>query len=265
MLRVISYNIRNSKAPDGEHTWSHRKARVASLLALYQPDLIGLQEVLSDQRADLTTALPAYEPLGVGRDDGNSTGEHALIFYRRARLAPVASGTFWLSPTPEVAGSIGWDASYPRIGTWVIFVDQSSGATIRQLNTHFDHRGQQARLESAYLLRHFLANDSNQVPTIITGDFNCAPDAEPYQALTTACQTDSAPLCDAMVISKAPHHGPTATTNSSFCNPLRHKIDYIFCYPQGSVQVLRHAVLADHWDGIYPSDHLPVLADITFE
>lgn len=265
MLRVISYNIRNSKAPDGEQGWQYRKDRVAGLLTLYQPDLIGLQEVLSDQLADLTARLPAFTPLGVGRDDGNRSGEHALIFYRHARLKAVANGTFWLSPTPDVAGSIGWDASYPRLVTWAIFVDQRSGATIRQLNTHFDHRGHQARLESAHLLRRFLANDPNSVPTIITGDFNCTTDTQPYHALTSGCQSDGAPLCDAMAISNAPHHGPTATTNSSFCNPLRHKIDYIFCYPPESIQILRHAVLADHWDGIYPSDHLPVLADIALE
>ncbi len=265
MLRLISYNIRNSNAPDGTNSWPYRKERVASLLTLYQPDLIGLQEVLSDQLTDLTARLPNFTCIGVGRNDGQRTGEHALIFYHQARLEPTASGTFWLSPTPEVAGSMGWDARYPRIATWATFIDKSTGVPFRHLNTHFDHRGHQARLESARLLRRFLATDPNGTPTVITGDFNCPPDALPYQALTADDQTDGPPLADVMRCSTSPHHGPTVTTNSSFVEPLRHKIDYIFCYPAARVRVLRHAILADHWDGIYPSDHLPVLADVMIE
>ncbi len=262
MLRVISYNIRNSNAPDGDNGWPQRKTRVASLLNLYQPDLIGLQEVLSDQLDDLLICLPEFDWLGVGRNDGKRGGEHTVIFYRSTRFTPVQSDSFWLSPTPNRVGSVGWDATYPRIATWASFVDQTSGATFLHLNTHFDHRGSQARLESARLLRRFLATTPATLPVIVTGDFNCSADTLPYQALTIDPRINGPLLSDAMRMSMAPHHGPTATTNSSFVNPLRGKIDYIFCHPGVCVQVLRHAVLADHWDGVYPSDHLPVLADI---
>lgn len=262
MLRVLSYNIRHGKAPDGDYAWPYRKARVASLLNLYQPDLIGLQEVLPAQLDDLCARLPDYQWIGVGRDDGQRAGEHTVIFYRQARLTPRQSDSFWLSPTPAVSGSVGWDAAYPRIVTWASFQDQATGHTFLHLNTHFDHRGAQARLESARLLRRFLATIPPALPVIVTGDFNCTPASLPYHALTLAAMPDGPLLADAMIISAAPHHGPTATTNSNFVNPLRHKIDYIFCHPAPQVQVLRHAILADHWDGVYPSDHLPVLADI---
>jgi endonuclease/exonuclease/phosphatase family metal-dependent hydrolase len=262
MLRVISYNIRNGNAPDGDNAWPQRRARVASLLALYQPDLIGLQEVLPAQLDDLMTQLPDFDWLGVGRDDGHHGGEHTLIGYRRTRLRVGQSNSFWLSPTPDVVGSIGWDACYPRIATWASLLDQETETTFLHLNTHFDHRGGQARLESARLLRRFLAAYPAPLPVIVTGDFNCTPAAPPYQLLTAGQKVDGPPLHDAMTTSTMPHHGPTATTNCSFANPLRDKIDYIFYYPSTGIQVLRHAVLADHWDGIYPSDHLPVLADI---
>ena len=262
MLRVISYNIRNGNAPDGDNAWPQRKARVVSLLTLYQPDLIGLQEVLPAQLDDLMPQLPDFDWLGVGRNDGKRTGEHTLIGYRRARLCLVQSNSFWLSPTPDVVGSVGWDATYPRIATWANFVDQTSGAAFLHLNTHFDHRGSQARLESARLLRRFLATIPAALPVIVTGDFNCTADDLPYHALTIDPLINGPQLSDAMMMSITPHHGPTATTNSSFVNPLRGKIDYIFCYPTTRLQVVRHAVLADHWDGVYPSDHLPVLADI---
>jgi endonuclease/exonuclease/phosphatase family metal-dependent hydrolase len=262
MLRVISYNIRNGNAPDGDNAWPRRSARVVSLLTLYQPDLIGLQEVLPAQLDDLMTQLPDFNWLGVGRDDGQRAGEHTLIGYRRARLCLVQSNSFWLSPTPDVVGSVGWDATYPRIATWARLFDQTSGQTFLHLNTHFDHRGSLARLESARLLRRFLASYPATLPVIITGDFNCTTAAPPYELLTSAYAGEGPQLYDAMTTSAVPHHGPTATTNCSFANPLRDKIDYIFYHPPTSVQVLRHAVLADHWDGLYPSDHLPVLADL---
>jgi len=262
MLRLLSYNIRNGKAPDGGNAWPYRKERVVSLLTLYQPDLIGLQEVLPAQLDDLCARLSTYQWIGVGRDDGQHAGEHTVIFYRQARLSPRQSDSFWLSPTPAVSGSVGWDAAYPRIVTWASFQDQATGTSFLHLNTHFDHRGAQARLESARLLRRFLAKIPPALPVLVTGDFNCTPDSLPYHALTLNAANDGPPLCDAMSISATPHHGPTATTNSEFANPLRHKIDYIFCHPAPQVQVLRHAILADHWDGVYPSDHLPVLADV---
>lgn len=262
MLRVISYNIRNGNAPDGDNAWPQRRARVASLLTLYQPDLIGLQEVLPAQLDDLMAQLPDFDWLGVGRNDGQRTGEHTLIGYRRTRLCVVQSNSFWLSPTPDVVGSVGWDATYPRIATWASLLDQTTGQTFLHLNTHFDHQGALARLESARLLRRFLAARPPTLPVFITGDFNCTPDAPPYQLLTAGQEVEGPQLYDAMTNSAMPHHGPTATTNCRFANPLRDKIDYIFYHPPAQIQVLRHAVLADHWDGIYPSDHLPVLADL---
>lgn len=264
MLRVISYNIRNGNAPDGDNRWPQRKTRVVNLFMRYQPDLIGLQEVLPTQLADLMTQLPDFDWLGVGRDDGHHGGEHTLIGYRRRRLSSMQSDSFWLSPTPDRVGSIGWDASYPRIATWASLLDQETGTAFLHLNTHFDHRGAQARLESAHLLRRFLATPPAALPVIVTGDFNCTADTPPYYALTTDPLIDGPHLSDAMIISAVPHHGPVATTNSNFSNPLRDKIDYIFCHPCARVQVLRHAVLTDQWDGVYPSDHLPVLADIMF-
>jgi len=117
-LRLMSFNIRLNTSGDGPHAWPYRKDLAASILHLHQPDVVGLQEALPDQVDDLAARLPDFAWVGVGRDDGVRQGEFAAIFYRRARLTLLDQGTFWLSQTPNIPGSLGWDAACIRIVTW---------------------------------------------------------------------------------------------------------------------------------------------------
>ena len=267
MFRIISYNIRYNNPADGSNAWPHRQAGVTALLRHHQPDLFGLQEVLHAQLTALAAALPDYGWLGVGRDDGMQAGEYAPIFYRRDRFTLQESGHFWLSATPEQVGTFGWDAACVRIATWAILLDETTQQTLFHLNTHFDHRGMTAQLASAALLQRVLAQQANAQIAIVTGDFNCTPESATYRALTTPAQMGLSALQDAMTLSTTPHEGPTATFTTDFADPLQEKIDYIFLYsnPATAVQplVTRHAILTDQANGHYPSDHLPVLAEIT--
>lgn len=265
MLRLLSYNVRYDTPIDGDHAWSQRREQVAALLTRYQPDLFGLQEVRHSQLQDLLARLPDYDWLGAGREDGICAGEYVPIFYRRDRFDLIDGATFWLSEAPATPGSRGWDAAHPRIMTWARLLDKATGVTLLHLNTHFDHRGEGARLESAHLLRSFTEQQEAGLPVLITGDFNCTSAASPYLVLTKHEPGQTPLLLDAMVVSASPHEGPTATTNSRFSEPLGSKIDYIFYRPMPSVRVLRHLILTDQWGGYYPSDHLPVLVDFSIE
>lgn len=259
-VRIISFNIRCNTTVDGENAWPYRSDRVASLLQLYRPDLIGLQEVRQDQLDDLTAALPEFDWIGVGREDGKAGGEYVPIFYRRTELELMENGVFWLSETPNVAGSTGWDASYPRTVTWAHFVQRKSGAPLFFANTHFDHRGVRAQVQSAHLLCTFLDSQELVKPAIISGDFNFTAESSVYAAMTAESASDGPLLLDSMFESQTPHHGPSGTINTRFADPISDKIDHAFCLP--GTQIVRHAVLADHWDGRYPSDHLPLLVDV---
>ncbi|MBV7335840.1 endonuclease/exonuclease/phosphatase family protein [Chloroflexi bacterium TSY] len=271
MFRVISYNIRYNNPKDGANAWPHRKERVTTLLENHEPDLIGRQEVQKNQLEDLIPKLPDFGWVGVGRDDGKTQGEYAAIFYRHRRFDLMDSGTIWLSETPHVVGSVGWDASMARVATWAKFVDVQHGNRFLHVNTHFDHRGQLAQVESARLLHTFLAEQEESLPAIITGDFNCIETSQPYQALTDP-DHHAPPLLDARYVTQAPHEGPHETFNGTFTDPLHAKIDYIFVWlaheeemdqrQNPLIQVHRHAILTDNRAGWYPSDHLPVLADI---
>ena len=251
----MTFNIRYNNPDDGVHAWPHRKERVASVVRFHEADLVGMQEALSEQIGDLEALLPEYAWIGVGRDDGVAAGEFSPIFYRKDRFELVEQATFWLSETPDSVGSQGWDAALPRIVTWGRFRDKATGGVFFLFNTHFDHRGEQARTESARLILSQIDALAGDALVVVTGDFNVEPTTEAYRVMTAG-------LNDARQQSVTPPHGP-AETYWGFTvetGEEGRQIDYIFVHP--GVRVRHYGVLTDHWNGHFPSDHLPVLAEI---
>jgi endonuclease/exonuclease/phosphatase family metal-dependent hydrolase len=257
-LHVMSFNIRYNNPDDGEHAWPNRTNRVASVIRFHQPGVAGLQEALIGQIRDLEERLPDYAWVGVGRADGEDGGEFSPIFYRTDRLELLDHGTFWLSETPEVPGSQSWDAALPRIVTWAQFRDRrGEGAKVfYHFNTHFDHRGEQARRESARLLLEQVDAIAASRQSVVTGDFNVTPDTEAYRILTERLE-------DARSLAEAPHGPPGTFSSFTVGNEANRRIDYIFLRRK-AMQVERFGTLTDQWNGHYPSDHLPVLATVYY-
>jgi endonuclease/exonuclease/phosphatase family metal-dependent hydrolase len=257
-LRMMSYNIRYDNPGDGKRAWDYRKEEVASLIRFYSPDLIGLQEVLHGQLMYLEGQLPDYGRIGVGRDDGKQAGEYSPVFYRKSLFELLDHGTFWLSDTPNQP-SVGWDASMERIATWGQFRRREQNDTVLILNTHFDHRGEEARQQSARLIRRWISQHAADYPVVLTGDFNSSPTSEPYQILIGG---DS--LQDAYTLSQLPSVGPDRSFSGFVVTDSLpgERIDYVFVSP--AVQVERHAIIASFSHGYFPSDHLPVVADVVW-
>ena len=260
-LRVMTFNIRFDTPSDGINAWPNRRDWVAGLIRFHAPDAVGVQEALAHMLTELDARLPGFARLGVGRTDGRQGGEFSAILYRTDRLALLDSGTFWLSPTPEVPGSKGWDAAFERVATWAHFRDRRTGCRHLHLNTHFDHMGELARQESARLIRRRLAELAGGDPVVVTGDLNAVPASAPYRLLTRDTIAGAlAPLLDAYAASRAGHYGPTSTWTEFRAIEPGQRIDYILVSPGAAV--LTHAILPDSWDGRFPSDHLPVVADV---
>ncbi len=262
-FRVMTFNIRYDEPRDGENAWPNRKELVASMIRFHQADLVGLQEALNRQLNDLEKLLPEFAAAGVGRDDGKGEGEFSAILYRKDRFKLLNGATFWLSENPEVPGK-GWDAAYPRIVTWVKLKDLRSGKSLFHFNTHFDHRGVQARLESVKLLLLRIEQIAARSPVVVTGDLNFTESSEGYRILTAQANAGKLlPLKDARYVSENGHHGATTTFNEFKALVPEMKIDYVLV--KGRVRVLQHGVLSDTWDGRFPSDHLPVVAEVVIE
>lgn len=260
-FRIMTFNIRYNNPGDGENAWPNRKDMVASVIHFHHADIVGVQEALKEQMDDLEQRLPEFAWFGVGRDDGKEAGEFSAIFYRKDRFELLEQNTFWLSETPAILGSIGWDAACVRIVTWGRFRDKITGKTFVHFNTHFDHRGQAARENSAKLLLKKVPELAGDLAAVVTGDFNFPPTSPLYALLTGG----EAPLLfDALTLSRQPPHGPDWSYNGfrETGEPGR-KIDYIFV--TRGITVYQHGVLSDKWQGRYPSDHLPVIAEISID
>jgi endonuclease/exonuclease/phosphatase family metal-dependent hydrolase len=259
-LRVMTFNIRYDTPNDGPNAWPLRKDWVAALIRFHEADAVGVQEALAHMLHDLDERLPGFGRVGVGRADGDTGGEFSAILYRRDRLDLLASGTFWLSPTPDTPGSKGWDTAIERIATWARFRDRRSGCELLHLNTHFDHIGEEARRESARLIRQRLRSLATG-PVIVTGDLNADPASVPYRILTRDTLAGAIPpLRDAFAVSTAGHYGPTSTWTAFRAIEPGRRIDYVLV--SADIGVRTHAILPDSWDARFPSDHLPVMASV---
>lgn len=253
-IRVITYNIRYNNLGDGVNAWPNRSNQVSALLEFHQADVFGLQESLIGQIEDIHTQLPQMKWVGVGRDDGEKAGEFSPIFYNSEKFKALKNGGFWLNEATDQPG-LGWDAACNRVCTWIVLKEIKTGTTFMVFNTHFDHIGMKARTESAKLiLKKIKELNKENMPVILTGDFNLTPDKEPISVITAL-------LRDSKSISKQAPYGPEGTFNSfKFDAPMKDRIDYVFVNNQ--VEVLQYGVLTDSKDQRYPSDHLPVLVNI---
>lgn len=260
-VNVMTFNIRYNTKNDSLNAWPYRKEMAASQVKFHNVHILGVQEALHDQMMDLGQSLNKFKYTGVGRDDGKMKGEYSAIFYDTTRMKLTQSSTFWLSLTPEVPGSKGWDANITRIVTWAKFRDLVTKKTFFVFNTHFDHIGQEARRESAKLLKQKVKDIAGSTPVIITGDFNAHPSDEPIKILMD--ENDKDKFIDTKATSVTPHYGPHGTFNG-FGSKERDSEPIDFIFIKGKWNVKQHATLSQTWGGRFSSDHFPVFAKLSF-
>lgn len=248
-VRTCTFNVRYDEPAD-EHPWDERKSRVLEALDRIDPDLVGCQEALPHQYDDLRAGLEAYDWHGVGRRNGERDGEFVPVGWRSDRFERLESGAFWLSATPTEP-SVGWDAALPRVATWVRLRDRRSADTVWFCNTHFDHRGERARLGSARLLRR-RANErleDGELP-VVTGDANCTAGSPPHRTLTAGPLEDARRAASEVA-------GPAGTFHG-FDGSVGDRIDYVFV-PSGVPVTSYRAV--EPTEDVPRSDHLPVYTE----
>ncbi|MEO1023634.1 MAG: endonuclease/exonuclease/phosphatase family protein [Bacteroidota bacterium] len=254
-MRIMTYNIRYDNPNDGVNAWMNRKEWLAETISAADLDILGIQEGLHHQVTYLDSLLPGFSYLGSGRQDGKEQGEYAAIFYKTQRFEVIKNGVFWLSETPETV-SVGWDASLERICTYALLKEKETGESIWVLNTHFDHKGEQARVASAKLILEWIdSNNPSSLPVVLMGDLNARESSEPIHLFSEY-------LVDTKAIPDSLKTGPYGTFNGFDVNtPLDRRLDYIFV--SGRFTIHSYSVLNTIRDQRTPSDHLPVLAEIS--
>ncbi len=261
VLNVMSFNIRWNNPNDGVNIWDNRKDMAADVFMDYKIDIAGLQEVTKVQLDDLNNRLPDYAYIGVGRNDGKSGGEHCPIYYKKNNLTLLEHGTQWLSETPDVIGSKGWDAALPRIFTWGKFKNNINGEIFYFINTHFDHRGKLARLQSSTLLMSKVNElTDGKSAIIITGDFNYTKDSDGYGVMISTENKIS--FNDTKEITQTPFTGRPNSSTGFREREVSRIIDYIFV--SEGIKTKKYDILVIKKDSVYVSDHYPVFSTIEF-
>lgn len=267
-ITVMSFNIRFGTAGDGANHWDHRREACIDVINRHGGDFIGLQEAMRFQIDAIREACADYGELGIGRDDGARSGEHCTILYNttRWRLDDDHRGTFWLSDTPDAAGSRSWGNTIPRIVTWGRFVERSTDRAVWVFNTHFDHRSQPSRERSAVLLAARVAQRARpDEPAVVTGDFNAGEGNPAMRYLVGDGAIDG---------SRSPHRlidtfravEPDAADVGTFTGFAvgetgGEKIDAVLVTPGLDVlgaAIVRETYVDANGGARYPSDHFPV-------
>jgi len=255
LIRAMSFNLKRSRKKSGKFSWQVRYKSSGRLIQSLSPDIIGTQELTYENILLLCGILSEYDFCGIGRR-GGIFGEHSAIFYKKNMFDLCENGTFWLSTTPKTP-SISWYTVFPRVCTWCVLKLKSgefAGKKIRIYNTHLDCFSSVARMNGLALIRKMILehNKKEKLPVILTGDMNATPKSAVIRSVLELKNSYDYLKQQKKEIG-ASYHGYNGTTEGA-------PIDYIFT----SSDIITKKLLIERnkVDGIYPSDHYPVIADL---
>ena len=284
-VRSASYNIRcDVSETDSTNNWGNRKADLVNLEKSIAPDVIGFQEVRSDQYSYLREQLSEYTFIGAMRDSSTSS-EATPVAFRTSRFVLLDSGTFWLSATPNVSGSTSWgggatDSGLPRICTWALLRDRTTGGVFCFASTHLDLLEAPRLAGMRLILSSLVAKyEAVAVPVVLVGDMNA-------RETETSMAEAAAAMQDALLASKTAPTGSWRTFNgwtwksgeASNADALANytaaertanesalggkRIDFIFSSFGTEVESFATRNDARPGKNYYPSDHYPIVADL---
>jgi len=269
-IRLMTFNILVDKHSKTTHSWEYRRQQIVSLLKYYNPDIFCIQEALEHQKAYLEEHFPEYACFGIGRNDGKLDGEQVPIFHRKDMFTLKDEGDFWLSETPHIEGSIGWDAKCPRTVVLKQLQHKASNHSFIIANTHYDHVGKMANANSAQVIHDELSSIKPSCATLLCGDFNSSEQSPAYEQILSNGFMDAS-IAEGSIFYGLPftyhrfmmHQYPINILGlQKEHDRIFRAIDHIFY--RGGIKILRYGILADNQLGVYPSDHLPVLCDFSF-
>jgi endonuclease/exonuclease/phosphatase family metal-dependent hydrolase len=266
-LKIMSFNIRRGTAHDGRNSWVFRRHLVRDILTRYHPDVLGLQEAMDFQIAEIHAMLPGYKASGMENSGGGNV-LHNAIFFNAARFVLSERGIFWFSDTPDIPSSKGWGNIMPRSCAWVRLTDKGSQQPFYFYNTHLDHLSPHSRKKSVVLLMQRIHTRSFPDVFVLTGDFNAREKSAPIKYLKgkifLKIRNDGRvfnpdPLRDTFRV-RYPDLRNAATFHGYGKYFFRFKLDYTFV--PSSIRVLDARIIQLRLKKCYPSDHFPLFTRI---
>lgn len=248
-VRVVSFNVRCTGF--GKTSIAYRAPLLAAQLEAIDADSMGFQEANLRWMTYLKDNLEGYDCVGVARANGKNLGEFSPIFYKKDKYNLVDSGTFWLSKTPEKAGSKDWGSQNIRICTWALLENKVTGQRYAHLNTHLDHISSAARENQMKVLLTKVDEFVGKYPIVLTGDFNDSSDSVMYTEATAVFN-------DSKLIA------PVTENRGTFHSYglVDEELDFVFV--SDKVSPLVYHVIDDKINDAYLSDHYGIYVDVKF-
>ena len=250
--RVMSFNVRCKSDPEG--SINNRSQLVTAVLEQYAPDSFGVQEATAKWMRILKKELgDKYAYVGHPRDSLGPFSEYSAVFYLKDKYNLIDSGTFWLSETPEVKYSVSYDSACRRIASWAILEDKETGVKYTHINTHLDHVLESTRVGQAGVLLDYLKEFQKNGTVVITGDFNAYEDESVYTEMVKISD-------DVSKTAETADKGITYHNYGKIKDDGQGAIDYIFVTKDTKAD--NYKIIDNTVEGMYPSDHYPISADI---
>jgi endonuclease/exonuclease/phosphatase family metal-dependent hydrolase len=264
----MTFNIRGSfHIEDGVNDWKHRARLNVQTIERCMPDVIGFQELQKGNLETYKEQLHQYKYLLGPKTGAGVFYEYNAIFWNSSRFVLLDSGRFWLSRTPDRYSS-SWQSKGIRAANWVKLRCLDTYVDFLLMNTHLDHVSEQARVEGCKLILQRVAQlQDNAMPVILTGDFNCNPGTPVYRLLREHEFVDTY-LATGNVDDENSNtfHGFGWTQPALFGGQHEDtwRIDWILVRDDsGRIQPTSCEIVRDQEPPVYPSDHYPVLTDLT--
>lgn len=246
-IRAVTFNLRYTGF--GKTSIAYRAPLLVSQLKEIDADSMGFQEATLRWMTYLEKNLENYDYVGVSRADGRVLGEFSPVFYKKDKYTAVDWGTFWLSKTPEKAGSKDWGSMNVRLCTWALLENKQTKERYVHLNTHLDHVSPEARENQMKVLLTKVNEFVGKYPIVLTGDFNDTVDSPMYMEVTK-------------VLNDSCFLAPVTEDKNTFHDYGERdmKIDFIFV--SDDVTPLVYHVIDDKVNDTYLSDHYGIYVDL---
>ena len=252
-ITMMSCNVRCLHPEDlGKESWLYRADLMIDDITQVAPGIIGFQEVTGVHYDYLVDCLPQYDSV-IDYRDNSLLSEGCPIFYHTDLYALVDKGSFWLSETPDVM-SKDWGAAHYRICSYVILKNNADGKEFVVFNAHLDHVSDEARINGIQVVLDKIAQFGG-LPAVIMGDFNALEGSQTYISATEN-------FLDAQY---AATYSVNTHTYQNWGNPDKFKrLDY-FMLSKTGIDAIAYRVQSAVVDGVYYSDHCPIVLDLRLE
>ena len=254
---VASFNIHYIVPEDKDENWERRKYAVAKVLKEMDADIVAFQEMetfdgghYSKRNLQLDWVIfstTGYKLTAIGNP---KVFPHTQpIIYKADKYTVINQGFFFFSDTPDEIYSRQWNGGYPYFCSWVLLQIKNTERTFYVYNVHNDYKSRSNRLKTSSLISGRIEEIVDEdIPIIVLGDFNVQKWDKEFDILKS------------IGLNIVP---PSGSTNRILGLPILPAIDHILVSedikPQSDIIIWRN-----RYDGVYPSDHFPISAELTF-